>query len=247
MEIGSAVSVNYSFLSRNGKESFVRKEAIFRNFSVDIESIMVWSRTQQRQNGGEGAGGVRKKRKGRVREIWNMSADICQEIDNSNKLVAKRSNSLPNGTILPLLPAANQTIRARTRTHVRADVLRRDPVWNLRVSLIYTTRTADCKRILWPFVFFANSVGATFAEMCGITLIARRLPRNFGITVFFIRAPISPVTRSPPVYTIFPFPVGNIHDYLCSSFLPTLRRWKKCPRIYSQRDDDNFLPGIAEL
>lgn len=37
------------------------------------------------------------------------NADICQEIDNSNKLVAKRSNSLPNGTILPLLPPANRT------------------------------------------------------------------------------------------------------------------------------------------
>lgn len=48
------------------------------------------------------------------------NADICQEIDNSNKLVAKRSNSLPNGTILPLLPMANQTICARTDARARA-------------------------------------------------------------------------------------------------------------------------------
>lgn len=53
------------------------------------------------------------------------NADICQEIDNSNKLVAKRSNSLPNGTILPLLPAANQTIRVHTDVYAHARVYRR--------------------------------------------------------------------------------------------------------------------------
>lgn len=53
------------------------------------------------------------------------NADICQEIDNSNKLVAKRSNSLPNGTILPLLPAAN-----RKRSTVRP--LFSTPCWHVR-------------------------------------------------------------------------------------------------------------------
>lgn len=46
-------------------------------------------------------GGERRGR-GRTREHGN--ADICQEIDNSNKLVAKHSNRLPNGTIAHSTP-----------------------------------------------------------------------------------------------------------------------------------------------
>lgn len=48
------------------------------------------------------AGATQRMAGGGERQRENMwvrgNADICQEIDNSNKLVAKHSNRLPNGT-----------------------------------------------------------------------------------------------------------------------------------------------------
>lgn len=50
--------------------------------------------------------------------IWvRGNADICQEIDNSNKLVAKHSNRLPNGTIVH----SNPRLRTKHRISPRCN------------------------------------------------------------------------------------------------------------------------------
>lgn len=105
-----------SFSIKMVKGLFARKETEF----LRSGSNRLWVRSRvERRRGEEGEGGGgwegrrergKKGQKGkRDMKYGYGNADICQEIDNSNKLVAKRSNSLPNGTILPLLPAANRT------------------------------------------------------------------------------------------------------------------------------------------
>jgi len=58
---------------------------------------------------------------GEERQRENMwvcgNADICQEIDNSNKLVAKHSNRLPNGTIVH----SNPRLRTKHRISPRCN------------------------------------------------------------------------------------------------------------------------------
>lgn len=57
-------------------------------------------------------------------------------------------------------------------------------------------RPTDCKRILQSPVFFANFVVQLF-QICGITLIARRLRRNFAHNCVF-HSPLIRITRSSP-------------------------------------------------
>lgn len=57
-------------------------------------------------------------------------------------------------------------------------------------------RPTDCKRILQSPVFFPNFVVQLF-QICGITLIARRLRRNFAHNCVF-HSPLIRITRSSP-------------------------------------------------
>lgn len=96
------------------KGLFARKETEFLRSGSNrlwVRSRVERRRWEEVEGGWEGRRERGKKgQKGkRDMKYGYGNADICQEIDNSNKLVAKRSNSLPNGTILPLLPAANRT------------------------------------------------------------------------------------------------------------------------------------------
>lgn len=144
------------------------------------------------------------------------NADICQEIDNSNKLVAKRSNSLPKRDDFTSSPGGkpNQYVRSARSSEcvvACARVLSRRCAWcacarahgpNIpsppslvrrvlrRIGIKFTRhpdilfRPTDCKRILQSSVFFANFVVQLF-QICGITLIARRLRRNFAHNCVF--------------------------------------------------------------
>jgi len=61
-------------------------------------------RSEEGRGGGRGGRGGRGERERGLRG----NADICQEIDNSNKLVAKHSNRLPNGTIAHSNPRSSE-------------------------------------------------------------------------------------------------------------------------------------------
>lgn len=67
------------------------------------------------------AGAIQRRMAGEERQRENMwvrgNADICQEIDNSNKLVAKHSNRLPNGTIVH----SNPRLRIKHRISPRCN------------------------------------------------------------------------------------------------------------------------------
>lgn len=104
------------FFHQNGKGIVRAKRNGISAFG--IKSIMgtIARGTEERGGGRRGWGWEGRRERGKKGQKGKRdmkygygNADICQEIDNSNKLVAKRSNSLPNGTILPLLPAANRT------------------------------------------------------------------------------------------------------------------------------------------
>lgn len=150
------LSINYIFLSKWREMVRVRRNGfgIFYRNRIDY-SVIVEQRLKR----------IKKKKRAKGRSKRDMkyehgNADICQEIDNSNKLVAKRSNSLPNGTILPLLPAANRTMyRHRSTTAnawcvcvyvctssyaARITTIR----YKIHALLWYTIRTTDCTRIL---------------------------------------------------------------------------------------------------
>lgn len=97
---------------------------------------------------------------GRRERTWvRGNADICQEIDNSNKLVAKHSNRLPNGTIAHSNPpAASQTPHIpsmqRLYTYVReSDASSTDTMRILLVRRYSPHRRTDYGRICWAILF----------------------------------------------------------------------------------------------
>lgn len=75
------------------------------HLSTNLQLRNATAGATQRMAGGENDG--------ERENMWARgNADICQEIDNSNKLVAKHSNRLPNGT------SVHSTPRLRTKHRI---------------------------------------------------------------------------------------------------------------------------------
>lgn len=92
------------------------------------------------------------------------NADICQEIDNSNKLIAKHSNRLPNGTIAHSNPRhrAKHRISSPLDTQRRiyvcrlAGVMRARPIqcaYYLSAGILCIGNWTDYERICWTILF----------------------------------------------------------------------------------------------
>lgn len=127
-------------------------------------SICIFDKTAivrcYRRCGWEGRRVIRGMRREEGRKTWvRGNTDICQEIDNSNKLVAKHSNRLPNGTIAhsnPRLWAKHRISLPRQNdcTYVRgSDASTTDTIHILLVHLYSPHRWTDYERICWAILF----------------------------------------------------------------------------------------------
>lgn len=125
----------------------------------------------------------------RGRDIEHGDADICQEIGNSNKLVAKRSNSLPNGTVSPggkpvgLVNACACAYGAASCTDITAAHCQ----YKISALLRHTIHRELIMNKFSSYLYFSPNSIVILLQKYAVTLITRRSGRNSDIIVFHAR------------------------------------------------------------
>jgi len=99
------VAYFFSFITYINHTSII----VYNRFSLHLRQTCSYAMLLQTRYRGWRMAGEERQRE----NAWVCgNVDICQEIDNSNKLVAKHSNRLPNGTIVH----SNPRLRTKHRT-----------------------------------------------------------------------------------------------------------------------------------